>query len=245
MELKKTNDENVLNFLKDNTQITTLSIGHGNLNFLNEVNGILPALKNLKLNELSEDYLNCECDPRFEKVENFTIESNHNSTYPEHIHFNYLQELTLNIQPEFNEKWIEFISQRMGLNIYRLTLQSAVLPNEQILTIAEKMSKLKTAKIVCQSQIPAHAITGLIEKCDQLHTLEVDAFMDEIEEQSLQDELHSEWDMHYSFFPGGRVKITIEKLDHYDSGAFTWNAYSAQVLSICLICIFSRGILVI
>lgn len=229
-------EENAKNLLKNNSQITTISIQKSNLNFLKEVNEILPHLKSLKLKMLSNDHINYQGDPiQFRNVKFLTIESNHNDEYPKQIHFDKIHELTLDIQPIFSAEWIEFISQQLSSSISNLILQSGMLTNEHILTLAEKLPHLKTMKIVCQSKISAYAIIGLIEKCKFLDTLQIDLLMDDFEEENLQNELRFKWDMNYRFKPGDRVKITLEKLNYDDSGTISIQSMQMMTILVCLI----------
>lgn len=168
--------------MKNYPQITTVSIQFSNLKFLKEVNEILPQIGSLKLKMMSNDYFNYQDEPiRFGNVKILTIESDHNDEYPKEIHFNQLHELTLNIQPIFSDKWIEFNSQQLSSSISNLILKYGMLTNEHILAVGEKLSHLKTAKIVCKSKISAYAITGLIGKCNFLDKLQIDLLMDEFE----------------------------------------------------------------
>lgn len=231
-------DENIVNLLKMNPDISTLSLSHSSLRFLRKINAVLPQLKALKLTTISNDYSNDDGDAiRFENVKFLTIESDRKDDIPKNIIFVHrLQELKLIIQPEFNENWIAFIGIQLNGSVF-FQLKTEMLTDAHLLNVAEKLPNLRKADISCESKMSAFAIMEFLEKSYDLHTLNLDILMDDTEEDDLEQKVYNKWDINHVSFSGNRIKITLERLHQHENGVSSIQASYVWVVAV-IFCIF-------
>lgn len=237
----------VIRFLKDNSEISKLSIEYSNLKFLKEINDILPKLQNLDLGTLWQNYQNNHSDPiQFKQVETLTIRSIWDHVYPDQLHFDQLQELDLVIGYEFNDKWTEFIHNQINGNLTTLNLITGTLTNDQFLAIVEKKPHLIEAKIAVDSNISADTIITFIKSSEHLRRLHLTALMSQVELQQLQDEIGNDWDIRYfGRFPSKNnvvVSLTKKETEPKGNGSNVLDMNSTLLLTICLIYVIAKKI---
>lgn len=246
-------DEQVINFLKENSNIPALSISYSNLKFLKECFGILPHIEQLELTFFSKNYNNYEGEPiRFEKLKGLTIESLYDDVYLEHIHFDQLQNLNMDVQPKFNQKWSEFVNQQVNANISTLKLTSGRLTNKHILGTAEQKPNLKVAEFNSDLNITADTVLEFVKKSEHLRELELNVPMIDVETLKLHENIPHGWKIDFHGTKD-KFRITLEKSDGSeavdgdddmddddenpeDNKPNTSVTHSMQTLTIALIC---------
>lgn len=243
-------DKIILDFLRNHSKITVLTIDNSNLVFLNETKSILPDLKTLKIDEFWKSSQTYKGDPiHFEQVETLRINSTGNDVNPDHIHFDQLHELELTAEPVFSDKWIEFIDKQINGNLSRLTLNSNNLTNEQFVAIAEKKSHLKTVKIVSHLNISVDAITQFINISTNLGRLELHVLMTQPEIRELEGKINQTiWRIDPHHIPAEHcvknwVVLNIKKIivkNPAGNGSSTLAVHSMQFLSIAFIYAFVK-----
>lgn len=191
-------DENqVIDFLKNNTQIDTLEIRSPTLKFLREiaVNDILPHLMSLKLNSIGDDYYNGDTI-HFSKLKelNLRIKSVYNGM--ELIFFNFedfkhLMKFSLHVKPELTEKWFTFINRNVNRELCMFALTTDKLANEQLHDILMKLPTLNDISIKSKSKFTAKNIVDLVERRKFLYNVKFDVLMDKKEQVKLRKDLNS------------------------------------------------------
>lgn len=250
-------DEQVIHFLKHNSHIYAVLVFHSNLKFLKGVTGISPQFEQLKLESFSKNYKNYEGEPiHFNRLKFLEI-SSYDDFYPELIHFDPLQSISLFVQPEFNEKWSKFMNQQISVDIKSIHLQSQRLTNEQILAIAEKKPNLRLARFVSDLNITAHTVLRFINQSEYLGTLELNVPLTDDEEKKLIKDIPWFWSLKFSRdSTGDRAIITANKMfdvdyvdvnvnededeDEEDNGSSALATHSMQSLTIALIYLITK-----
>lgn len=180
-------DSHIDNFFKINPRIETLKLREANLKLLNRAK-IIPNLKFLNIESMSEDYLNYQSDAiHFDTVTNVTIQSY--DQIPEKIHFNQLKELFLDITTEFNENWIEFISKQVNPGLNTFILFNKNLKIDNLLAISDKLTKLQTFLVRDNeptNEFIAEDIVEFVMKCKDLDTFEIVIGMEKTEQNDLK-----------------------------------------------------------
>lgn len=204
-------DTHVINLLKKNPKITTLSIRHINLKILNAASQYLLQPKNLQIRLFSNDYTNDNNEHiLFESVRYLTIESTHSKEkIPKNIILKQLRELKMDVQPEFTDKWIRFIRNQLSDSIRKFELKSDTLKNEHLRNISEALPNVRMASIECTTNLSAEAIFGFIEQNKHLKRIDLRIKMEEFEQKQLQIKLQTNWDIDYGLVDDNMVEINL------------------------------------
>lgn len=202
----------VVNLMQKSTEINHLSIKHSSLKLLKEANDLLPELENLELHYLAKNYLDFDGDRiNFDNVIGLTVfEDQSEFKIPEKIFFHRLEQLTLNLQPEFSDTWIDFIKVQLNQTIFLLNLTVGVLSSEHLLTIPVVLPNLQTAIIRCGTDFTAGEIVTFLEKSKYLKQADMIIQMENLQQEQLKGKLQGKWK--YAIQPARRrVKITLER----------------------------------
>lgn len=202
----------VVHLIENSPEIKHFSIKHSSLMLLKEVNEILPQLDNLELHYLAKNYSNfCGDTINFENVIGLTVfEDQSDYKIPEKIHFHRLEQLTLNLQPEFTDTWIDFISKQLNQTITTFNLTVGILSNEHLLNIPIILPNLETVVIRCGTDFTAGEIMTFLSKSEHLKNVEMIIQMEKIEVSNLRSKLQGKW--RYAIHPARRrVKINLER----------------------------------
>lgn len=202
----------VVDLIKRSPEIKHFSIKHSSLTLLKEVNDILPQLDNLELHYLAKNYFEFCGDPiRFENVIALTVfEDQSDFRTPEKIHFHRVEQLTLNLQPEFTDTWFDFIDKQLNQTITTFNLTVGILSNEHLSNIPTVLPNLKTAVIRCGTDFTAGEIMTFLGKSEHLKIVELIIQMEKLEQNNLKSKLQGKW--RYAIHPARRrVKINLER----------------------------------
>lgn len=204
----------VENVIDKSPAVEKLSIKHSSLSFLKELNRMLPGLKSLELRLLSIDYFNYNASQpkiHFENVVSLAIQKDCQSDrVPEHIAFPEVEDVQLQIQPEFSDKWIHFIGEQLNLNISNLDISTSILSDENFLMIPEKFYNLNTVTISCGTEFKANQIVDFLQLTSSLKRMIIKIPMLTAEQIILKAELRNKWKCDIHPF-GNRVMVTLER----------------------------------
>lgn len=205
-------DSNVLNLLRSNPQIEILVLRKSTLKLLKGAS-VLPHLKTLEINALSDQYFNHYGDAiQFETVEFLIITSDRKNRVPENVRFNHVYKLNLNIASEINDKWIEFITNQVNRNVTELKLVMFNISTENFWNVAEILPVLKRVSIECSSVFSANDILMFIEKSTKIVKLNLEIRILEPDERQLYENLQQNgWNISCSPAYGKKVSITLER----------------------------------
>lgn len=177
---KNSDDDEVLlnhivDFLKLNTQLNKLHIFNPNLNLLTEANDILPRFQELQLFRVSSDFLlHSDKEINFKSLKYLRIQPVENiDKMPAKITFRNIEALTLDMETNFIDKWIAFISRQVNIDLKIFRLYTKYLVKEHLLMIPDKFYKLEKMKIKCKSKVNTEDIMNFIKKCKHLYQLEI------------------------------------------------------------------------
>lgn len=199
----------IANFLRNNTQITDLSIAYSNLTLLKEVNTILTQMEHLTLNFLPKKFLDDQHQPvHFETVKHFTLNTNYGEI-PEMTVFDQLEKLT--IQSKSSTEWIKFISKQVNRNLSELNLFNDVRP-EKLAIVPEKLPNLHVVHITCTWIIKAKQIVEFIENSNSLRHLRIVAVLYDDERKRLEETIPKLWIVQF-YKPGYYEEIDLQRLD--------------------------------
>lgn len=220
VELPEVNEHNDVNetyvssFLKNNSHIDTLSIQHANLKLLMEVKDNLHKLRTLKIDQLSQNYLDYQGDTiHFNEVRKLTIKSGRKEKFPEKIVFDQLEVLILYIEPEFTEKWIEFIRKQTNTKLKTFTLYARSLANEQLLNISNELPNLEVAVVSVTNKMTlvADDIVHFIGKSKALKELNMNIQMTEDEQNKLKKTMGNDWNVEFEQSSENKFKIVKKR----------------------------------
>lgn len=207
-------ETHVSSFLKKNKQIEELSIGECNLNVLSEANNILPHLKSLEINTLSEDYENYQGDDaiHFKTVRELTVKSDVDNEIPVKIKFDQVYTLTLKLGSTFTDKWIDFIGNQVNSKVNTLNLHTKSVTTDQLMAIADKLIELENVVVGSQLKYTADNILNFVMKLQNLQSLQLNIEMEKTEQVKLTNTLTDDWTVTFpSSGSDGKVIIGIER----------------------------------
>lgn len=191
-------DDDYHDFITNHTKIEKLDLSRANLELLYHTNTLLPHLKSLTLNSLSDEYLAHKFNDVvvFENVQDLFIDFYNNegkftNTKPEKIIFERLRKLTLNA--EVSNEWKNFISKQVNNDINTFTLSAAMLLDEDFLAIPEILTQLRRVNITTNSTISAKNIVKFVEKNKHFAILNIYCTVQESEQNDLRKTLEQNW----------------------------------------------------
>lgn len=139
-------EKKIIHFLKRNRDIDSLTVEHMTLNFLKQVNEILPALRNLTLISLSEDYSQNYSggDIRMD-VEELSIKLI--DIFPKNIFFNRLNTLKLEIDGQLTGDWLEFLTYQINPDLKHIEIHTIEDSNQMLETNLTTVNAWKTKSV--------------------------------------------------------------------------------------------------
>ncbi|XP_055310969.1 uncharacterized protein LOC129573863 [Sitodiplosis mosellana] len=228
----------VVNLTRKSPEIKQFSIKHSSLSLLKEIHDTLPKLDHLELHYFANNYSNLDDDLnitiRFDNVISLTVfEDKSDYKTPEKIHFPQLQQLRLNLQPEFTGTWIDFINEQLSQTINSFDLSVGILTNEHLLTIPVILPNLQSTIIRCGTDFSANEIMAFLGNGEFLQKVEMVIQMEKTQQNILRSKLQRNWK--YSINPAKRrVQIMLERMNNQKDSATGLTEYSSQMLAITL-----------
>lgn len=206
------NETFVLNLTRNSPELVHFSVKHTTLSLLNEIHDTLPKLDCLELHYLANNYSNSNGDPiLFDNVVTLIVyEDKSVERIPEKIHFPQIKQLTLNLQPEFTDTWLDFIKEQLNQTINTFNLTVGILTNEHLLTIPVILPHLQNVIIRCGTDFTANEIMTFLGRCEYLLKAEFVIQMEKLELDALRSKLLGKWK--YGIHPAKRrVKINLQR----------------------------------
>lgn len=206
------NETFVMNLTQNSPELVHFSIKHTTLSLLKEIHDTLPKIDCLELHYLANNYSNSFGDPiLFDNVITLIVyEDKSDERIPEKIHFPQLKQLTLNLQPEFTDTWLDFIKEQLNQTINTFNLTVGILTNEHLLTIPVILPHLQNVIIRCGTDFTANEVMTFLSRCKYLLKAEFVIQMEKLEMDVLRNKLLGKWK--YGIHPAKRrVKINIQR----------------------------------
>lgn len=182
------NETHVASFLKKNPQIKAFEINDPSLKVLKEVNDNLPNLISLEINGLSKNYGNDKIDSvHFKNVKKIAIRTQNENEIPEKIGFHQVNNITLNINTTFSDKWFDFIANKIHSKVIYFKLETKSLTKDQLLNLPEKLPDLTEVALHSPVEFAADDVIHFIEKVNHLQILQIFIEMDKNEQDKFKN----------------------------------------------------------
>lgn len=198
VDFDKVGESNLFKFLQNKTNIIGFGFVSSNVRLLCTVNDILPKLRVLSLEGLSNHYINLYCGLiNFQDVIRFDFESKSGEDVPEKLGLKHIDQLNLRIPFEFKDEWNDFLREQVNDDLSELALSIASVKTEQFLEIAQNLPNLVRAFIECPSIFGAEDIARFVEKNEKLQHLKLEILMHESERTKFLELLTANWSVKY------------------------------------------------
>lgn len=182
-------ESDIIRFLKINAHIVELTVDltYSSMEFLSKVNDIIPGLKKLEVNCLSNGrYFGEQTD--FNNVNVLVLRCDKESDIPENVNFHQLKELFMSFSYDSNENLIPFLANQVNQNLDHIDIQVGPFLSEQmLLDIPETLQQLKKIDIATESKFTADDIINFLKKCKQFRDITLFIRMNKLEKECLQD----------------------------------------------------------
>lgn len=191
---------NVEKFLKGSPQINSLTLRYTSLRLLKAASQFLSQLNILHILDFSDEhYEGSQIQFRNVSRLNITLTRN-NQQIPQKLAFYELRMLSLNLNFDFTNQWIQPFAKKASKSIDLLEIQSTAFRDTHLTTIAAKQPNIKLAFISSDKKVSADAIVQFLEKCHQLSSLHMQiGLIDMAERQILEERLIEVWNVDYYY----------------------------------------------
>lgn len=199
----------IIKFLQNNQQIKHLSVQHGSLELLKEVNRT--QLESLNLIGFAENHKYYEGDSiNFETVRDLSIDLGSAKEIPTKIMFKQLDRLRFAVQREFTKQWLQFMETQINPNLKQLDMDLSSLSLKHFLNLPEKLPELRVVKISCDSEFAANDVDLWMKKSQQINDFVLNIRMNSFEQNRLQQLLAKDWQVTYQPNEDETVLIDIK-----------------------------------
>lgn len=204
-------ESQIIQFLLQNHNIEVLQIRRASSKLLKEINEILPKLESLDVIGLADYYMNDEEKLiRFLTLKYFMLFTKNDNELLPNVAFSHLQTLNLDLSSDFNENWMDFLTNRVNKNLHEFILNCADLTANQLSNISEYFTDLSAANFDCNCKMLSHDILNFIKQSKMLRNLELVIHIDSTDQEYLDKVLIPNWNIRFTPHSDGRMSIQIK-----------------------------------
>lgn len=155
----------------------------------------------MTINRLSDDYSAYDGDViQFDTVKALQIHVD-DQEIAEKIAFKKVQTISLDIETEFNDKWMDFVNRQLNEDLCKLHLYPKMITKDQLLNLAQKLS-MKSAKIECDIELVAEDVVNFLRNSNKkLEKFAITAKINETDRTELMKIISTEWDVQVDYKP--------------------------------------------
>lgn len=201
---------NVGSLFKNSPNINSLHISYSSLNILRAASKFLPNLKELYLNEFSNDLFNGS-QIHFKNVKFLNVFSSFESKLnPQYLVFYQIQYLFMRLGYDLTNEWNTFFTNQRGKTIEYLDISASSFTDEQVSAIVDSQPNIKLMIIPSRTQISVDAIINFAEKSKKLFRFHV-VLIDIVERGKLEKQLELNWIIDFWYEDLNSVFITLTR----------------------------------